>query len=181
MLSRGGAGTPLCFFYAIMKKNGVTILGVGNTILSDEGFGVHFINWLSERYRFPDGVTVVDGGTLGFFLLDTITSCDTLIVVDVIKVDDIPGSIYRFTHNEIDRYLPPPTSAHEVSFVDVLYQAELMDELPETIFFCIVPENYSNLTIEITATMKNSFLSLEKLLLEELSRFGIAPEVANHA
>lgn len=162
-------------------KNIVTILGLGNVILGDEGFGVHFINWLSERYRFPEGVDVIDGGTLGFLLLDTITNCQNLIVVDVIKLHDTPGSIYRFTHNDIEKYLPPPTSAHEVAFVDVLYQAELMGESPETIFLCIVPEDYRDMGLELTETMKNGFLTLEKLLLEELARFDIIPGLLIHA
>lgn len=163
------------------EKNTVTILGLGNVTLGDEGFGVHFINWLSKRYRFPEGVNVVDGGTLGFFLLDTITNCDNLIVVDVIKTDDAPGSIYRFTHHDIEKYLPPPTSAHEVEFVDVLYQAELMGESPETIFLCIVPETFSDMDLAITPTMKDCFDSIEKLLLEELRRFDIIPERVSNA
>ena len=121
------------------KKEKITILGVGNILLADEGFGVHFVRWLSGRYKPSENVHIIDGGTLGYALMDIICSCDNLIVIDVLKAKDTPGSIYRFNIQEMQAHMPPPTTAHEVTFFDVLFKAELMDELPETLFLCIVP------------------------------------------
>ncbi len=73
------------------QRHYLTILGLGNILLQDEGFGVHFIRWFDERYRLPDTVRIIDGGTLGFGLFDTITSCENLIVIDAIKTDDRTG------------------------------------------------------------------------------------------
>ena len=70
------------------KKKKVAILGVGNILLADEGFGVHFIRWFSQRYKPAESVSIVDGGTLGYALIDIICSCDNLIVIDVLKADD---------------------------------------------------------------------------------------------
>ncbi|MEN6317292.1 MAG: hydrogenase maturation protease, partial [Syntrophaceae bacterium] len=81
-------------------KNFVTILGIGNILLEDEGFGVHFVRWISERYSATDDIRIIDGGTLGYALLDIVSGCRNLIVIDVIKVDDAPGSIYRFSKEE---------------------------------------------------------------------------------
>ena len=116
-------------------RNCVTILGVGNILLADEGFGVHFVKWLADRYQPDDRVRIIDGGTLGYALIDIICSCDHLIVIDVLKAKDTPGSIYRFNTEEMQAHMPPPTTAHEVTFFDVLFKVELMDELPETVFF----------------------------------------------
>ncbi len=162
-------------------KNCVTILGVGNILLADEGFGVHFVKWLAERYQQSDQVRIIDGGTLGYALIDIICSCDHLIVVDVLKAKDRPGSIYRFTTKEMQAHMPPPTTAHEVAFFDVLFKVELMDELPETVFLCIVPENYGAMNLEMTNAMRDKFPAMEKLLLTELSRLDIALEKTNHA
>ena len=79
-------------------------------------------------------VRIIDGGTLGYALIDIICSCEHLIVIDVLKVKDTPGSIYRFNTEEMQAHMPPPTTAHEVTFFDVLFKVELMDELPETYF-----------------------------------------------
>ncbi len=66
------------------------ILGVGNVLLSDEGIGVHVANELSTM-ELPPGVSVVEGGTDGFRLLNIITEADRLIVVDAVKGGPSPG------------------------------------------------------------------------------------------
>lgn len=154
-----------------------TILGLGNILLRDEGFGVHFLKELEKNYHFPENVKLVDGGTLGYGLLDTISSCDRLLVIDIIKSDDQPGSIYRFTRTEMELQLPPPTSAHEVEFFDVLCKAEMMEELPETIFLCITPQAYGGeMNPTMNQIMYDSFPAIEKLLLDELSRWQLTPD-----
>ncbi len=160
------------------QRQYLTILGLGNILLQDEGFGVHFTTWFSERYSMPDGVQVVDGGTLGFGLFDTITSCRNLIVIDAIKTDDEPGSIYRFTQAEMELSHPPATSAHEVEFSDILCKAELLGQAPATVFLCIVPAQYDahKMQVGMTPLMHERFSDMETFLLKELAALNITPE-----
>jgi hydrogenase maturation protease len=152
-------------------------MGLGNILLADEGFGVHFIRWFEESYRLPDDVWLVDGGTLGFGLLDIVTSTRHLIVVDVLRSDDDPGSIYRFTRREMELNMPEPTSAHEVEFVDVLIQAEIMDRCPEVVFICVVPKKYGgDMEMEMTPLMREIFPKVEELLIKELDNLDVVPE-----
>jgi hydrogenase maturation protease len=154
----------------------ITVLGLGSIILKDEGFGVHFIRWFSERYTLGNDVRILDGGTLGYRLLDIVTSSSYLIVVDCIKLDEDPGAIYRFTQDEMRLKMPDPTTAHEVEFPDVLSMADLMDECPQVIFLCIVPESYGTMELEMTPTMTAAFPAMESLLIKELRQLGIEPE-----
>jgi hydrogenase maturation protease len=163
------------------ERNLVTILGIGNILLTDEGFGVHFVNWFSKRYRATDDVRIIDGGTLGYKLLDIICSCDNLIVVDVLKAQDEPGSIYRFNKNEMEIHMPPPTTAHEVTFSDLLFKTEMMDESPETIFLCIVPKEYGDMNLEMTPFIQDKFPVMEKLLLQELDKLHVKLEKIKNA
>ena len=158
------------------EKNLITVLGIGNVLMADEGFGIHFTRWFSTRYRAMDGVKIIDGGTLGYKLLDIICGCEHLIIVDVLKVEDAPGSVYRFTKEEMELHMPPPTTAHEVTFSDVLFKAELMDEAPETVFLCVVPQNYKDLRMEMTPFLYDKFEVVEKFLLKELKKLKIKPE-----
>jgi len=154
----------------------ITVLGLGSIILKDEGFGVHFIRWFSERYTLGDDVRILDGGTLGYRLLDLVTSSSHLIVVDCIKLDEEPGAIYRFTQDEMRLKMPDPTTAHEVEFPDVLSMADLMDECPQVIFLCIVPESYGTMELDMTPTMTAAFPAMERLLIKELRQLGIEPK-----
>lgn len=154
----------------------ITVLGLGSIILKDEGFGVHFIRWFSERYTLGEDVRILDGGTLGYRLLDLVTSSSYLIVVDCIKLDEEPGGIYRFTQDEMRLKMPDPTTAHEVEFPDVLSMADLMDECPQVIFLCIVPESYGTMELDMTPTMTAAFPAMERLLIKELRQLGIEPK-----
>ncbi len=158
------------------KKQFITILGLGNILMKDEGFGVHFVKWLSSRWTFPGTVEIVEGGVMAYALLGPVCGCEHLIVVDVLKTDDEPGAVYRFTLAEIEPKLPPPTSAHEVQFLDVLCKAEMLDEAPEVIFLCVVPENIGDMDMEMTPLMREKFPVVEDLLMKELARHDIRPE-----
>lgn len=148
----------------------ITVLGLGNILLQDEGFGVHFVRWLSRRHRFDGRVAIVDGGTLGYNLLDIICSSGHVIVLDVIRSDAEPGTLYRFSREEMELAMPGPTSAHEVELLDVLHMAELTGGLPVVTFLCIVPECYGDMNLELTQRMKDASPRVERLLLEELDR-----------
>jgi len=163
------------------ERNLVTVLGIGNVLMGDEGFGIHFTRWLSSRYRPNDHVRIIDGGTLGYALLDIICSCEHLIIVDVLKAQDEPGSIYRFSKEEMELHMPPPTTAHEVTFPDVLFKAELLGEAPETIFLCIVPQDYKDLRMEMTPFLYDKFGDVEKFLLAELDKLNIKLEKLHDA
>ncbi|MCE5283070.1 MAG: HyaD/HybD family hydrogenase maturation endopeptidase [Deltaproteobacteria bacterium] len=160
-------------------KRPLTILGLGNILLGDEGFGVHFVRWFARRHRLPPEVDLVDGGTMGYVLLDTLCNCEAMIVVDCLKAADTPGSLYRFDRRELEARLPAPTSAHEVKFADVLCKAEMMGECPEITFLCIVPERYGEMDLEMTATMKDRFPAMEALLMAELEARRIATEAVD--
>jgi len=164
-----------------MEKKRLIILGLGNILTKDEGFGVHFLRWFLERHRLPEDVEAVDGGTLGYVLLDLFDRCERMVVIDTIKLDDPPGSVYRFTHEEMSRYLPPPTTAHEVSFADVLCKAEMIGELPEIIFLCIIPGEWRDMGLEMTAEMTERLPVMERLLLAELENLGIGTEPTGDA
>lgn len=158
------------------EKQFINLLGLGNILMKDEGFGVHFIRWLGDRWRFPETVELVEGGVMAYALLSTVCGCERLIVIDVLKAEEVPGSVYRFTLAEIEPKLPPPTSAHEVQFLDVLCKAEMLDEAPEVVFLCIVPENVRDMDMEMSPLMREKFPLVEELLMKELARHGIRPE-----
>ncbi|MDD5168991.1 MAG: HyaD/HybD family hydrogenase maturation endopeptidase [Syntrophales bacterium] len=159
----------------------LTILGIGNILLKDEGFGVHFVSWFEKRWRLPEDVDIVDGGTLGYVLLDIMSRCERMIIIDIMRLEDEPGSIYRFTREEMESHLPPPTTAHEVTFADVLFKADLMGECPEMVFLCIVPKAYGDLDLEMTPLIREKFPEMERVLLKELAKNDIIAERLDHA
>ena len=108
------------------------ILGIGNTLLSDEGTGIHMLDYLCRHYPELPGVSCLDGGTLSFTLAPYIESADNLIVIDAAELDAEPGTVELFTGQDMDRFAgKTKRSVHEVSLGDLLAIAHLTDTLPE--------------------------------------------------
>jgi hydrogenase maturation protease len=107
------------------------ILGIGNTLLSDEGVGIHMLGYLGQNFPELTGVRYLDGGTLSFTLAPWIETADNLIVVDAAELDDEPGTVKVFTGTAMDRFAgKTKRSVHEVSLGDLLSIAHLTDALP---------------------------------------------------
>lgn len=113
----------------------VLVLGLGNTLLSDDGAGVHVVEALrGEAGTFAAGGEVVlrDGGTLGLALLPEIESADALIVVDAAAFSAEPGTVRVFEGAAMDAQLAGKRhTVHEVNLVDLMGAAELSGVRPQ--------------------------------------------------
>ena len=108
------------------------VLGVGNTLLTDEGAGLHVLAHLETHHPAPEGVTYLDGGTLSFTLAGPIEEADNLVVVDAAELKAPPGTVRSFVGEDMDRFLGSARlSAHEVGLLDLMDIARLTRSLPE--------------------------------------------------
>ncbi len=115
-----------------MVKNGTLILGIGNTLLSDEGAGVHALNLFKSEHYNIQNLTFIDGGTLSFTLATWIEDCTNLIVFDATELHQPAGSVNTFVGAEMDHFLGnSKRSAHEVGLLDLMDITRLTDQLPE--------------------------------------------------
>ena len=110
----------------------ILILGIGNSLLRDEGAGIHALNRLREQYPERDDLTFLDGGTLSFTLAGAIEDTSRLIVLDAAQLQAAPGHSQVFEGDEMDAFLGSnrKRSVHEVSLLDLLAIARLSDHLP---------------------------------------------------
>lgn len=111
------------------------ILGIGNTLLSDEGVGVHVLQALEPALpasQFPD-VTLLDGGTLSFTLAGPIEDAEALIVVDAARIQGRPGDWKLLEGEAMDSFLlnNRKSSVHEVGLTDLRAIAILAGHWPE--------------------------------------------------
>jgi len=111
----------------------VLVLGVGNSLLSDDGFGIHVVEALRRAASLDARVCLRDGGTLGLSLLPDIEDADHIIVVDAAELKSTPGDIQVFEGEGMDAHLSRHKSTvHEVAMVDLLSAARLAGTLPQT-------------------------------------------------
>jgi hydrogenase maturation protease len=107
------------------------VLGIGNTLLGDDGAGVHALSHIERRLDGREGVTLLDGGTSSFTLLPTLDNFNGLIVIDATCLDCAPGSVRCFEGPAMDEVLGRPRrSVHEIGLRDLLNMARLVGRLP---------------------------------------------------
>ncbi|WP_456396685.1 HyaD/HybD family hydrogenase maturation endopeptidase [Desulfurobacterium sp.] len=158
-----------------MEKIGV--MGVGNILLGDEGFGVHFIEYFKRKYEVPENVELIDGGTAGIFLSPLIDYIKKLIIIDVVAVDAEPGSIFTYDKEDffIDN-LPLKLSPHQIGLQEVLLLNDIKGSCPEYIkLIGIVPASLEPDT-ELSPILKERLKDVEKLVIKELKSLGVRVE-----
>ena len=128
----------------------VIVLGLGNILLRDEGVGVRVIEALAQRYVLPAGVEVVDGGTVGMDLLDTLAGCDHLLICDAVKIGAPPGSVVKLVDGQVPALFQTRYSPHQIGLSEVLATLTLTDEAPAAVTLIgIVPADL-DLGIELS-------------------------------
>ena len=109
----------------------ILILGIGNVLWADEGFGVRAAETLAARYQFPETVTVMDGGTQGLYLLPHLEINDALIVFDAVDYGLEPGTMKIVRGDEVPAFLgAKKMSLHQTGFQEVIATSLLMGYCP---------------------------------------------------
>jgi len=111
----------------------VLVLGIGNILWADEGFGVRAVEALHAAYVFPDGVTLQDGGTLGLMLYEPVASARRVLVFDAIDFGLPHGTLRVLRDDEVPAWGRTKLSPHQTSFNDVLALAQMNGRAPATI------------------------------------------------
>jgi hydrogenase maturation protease len=150
----------------------ILVLGVGNVLLRDEGFGIRVIEKLQKWYDFPGPVTVVDGGVLGVHLMGVIAGADHLIVVDIVRNQGRPGQLHRLAGAEIPGRIRAKNSLHQIDFLEALTLCQALDKVPETVIVGAEPEDMETMTIGLSPTLEASVDPVIEMVLAELAHLG---------
>ncbi|MBT8447178.1 MAG: HyaD/HybD family hydrogenase maturation endopeptidase, partial [Gammaproteobacteria bacterium] len=108
------------------------VLGIGNVLYADEGFGIRAVEALNARYAFPESVRVMDGGTQGIFLLPWVCSAQRLLILDAVDFGMEPATLRLVRGDDVPCFMgAKKVSMHQAGFQEVLSTAELSESLPE--------------------------------------------------
>jgi hydrogenase maturation protease len=160
---RGGANAP---------PRNILILGVGNLLLTDDGFGVHVINSLRD-IPLPPSVTLIEAGIVSHQLIPDFHKADLLIFIDAVEAGDTPGSIFRFKPEDMQFMSQLKVSLHDMSLIDVLHMTALTGERPETIIIAVQPKDVRSCSMELNDEVKAAIPKVIDLVLEELKKRGV--------
>ncbi len=161
--------------------NSVLVLGIGNLLWADEGFGVRCVEAFNARHAPHPSVSIMDGGTQGLYLLPYITEARRLIVFDAIDYGLPPGTLKLVEDAEVPRFMgAKKMSLHQTGFQEVLASADLLGKLPHNMLLIGVQpvelEDYGgSLRPEVLARVEEALRIATARLLE----WGVTLEPAS--
>ena len=167
----------------VMQNNPhVLVLGIGNVLWADVGFGVRAAEVMVTRYAFPDTVTIMDGGTQGLYLLPYLEQADALIVFDAVDYGLTPGTMKIVRDGDVPSFMgAKKMSLHQTGFQDVLSTAALMGYCPDRLLLIGVQpvelEDYGGGLRDAVAACIDPAIDIALGELRDV--FGIEPERRN--
>ena len=152
----------------------ILVLGLGNSIMTDDGFGVEVVKTLSSRYHFQGEVCLVDGGTLGLDLLPYLENVESLLIIDALDMRDEPGRIFRLQGEEVPRAFASKLSVHQMGLQDLLAVAELQGHVPNRLVVWGVQSESIEMGTELTPAVKKAVVAVINNVFDEVQGWGIS-------
>jgi hydrogenase maturation protease len=143
------------------------VLGLGNLVHADDGFGVHAIARLQQDPRVPHDVTLLDGGTQGLGLLHHLSGLRRLLVIDAIDAGQPCGTLLRFEGKALHG-LPGKASVHQLGFADLMVALQLLGDSPGEIVVLGVQPESTDWSAELTPPVERALAPLVDCVIAQL-------------
>jgi hydrogenase maturation protease len=155
----------------------ILVLGIGNVLWADEGFGVRCVERMHELWDLGPDVRTMDGGTQGLYLVPYVTESRRVLVFDAVDFADPPGTIRVLRGDEVPAAMGAhDVSLHQVGFQDVLAAAALLEKSPESITLIgVQPEMLEDYGGSLTATVAGRLDEAIAIAIAELRAWGVVP------
>ena len=153
-----------------LLSSGTVVVGVGNTILSDDGVGVHAARLLQADSRVPSSVTVLDGGTLGLELLPYISDASRILFLDAVNSGSIPGTRVRMTGKDL-LGLSGGWSVHQLGVADLIATLAFASTKPQDIVVLGVQPANTDWGTSVTPSVEAALPQLVEAALAQLRQW----------
>ena len=151
----------------------VLVLGIGNLLWADEGFGVRAVETLHAGFEFPKGVTLQDGGTLGLLLYEPVAAARRVLVFDAIEFGLPPGTLRVLRGSEVPAWGRTKLSPHQTGFNDVLALAQMNGRAPdEIVAIGVQPVELNDFGGSLRPAVRECLPEAVRLAALQLARWG---------
>lgn len=154
----------------------ILVLGIGNILWGDEGFGVRAVEAFHRRLETPETVTVLDGGTQGLYLVHFVEEADYLLVFDAIDYGLEPGALKIVRDEEVPKFTgSKKMSLHQTGFQEVLSAADLLGRYPQKLALIgCQPLDLENWGGALTAPVQEAIDAAVEAGAQLLAEWGVA-------
>ena len=156
-----------------VKNRKVALIGMGNIMFHDEGLGTYLAKYIEENYEIPENLTIVDGGLLGFSLMTYYQEYDKIVIVSTNSKEGKPGSIFRYSGEEMMAMGSTRQTANEVELTMMLEVCSFHEDMGEVELVTMIPEDIIDVANGLTDTILSRMPQLLDATLEALEDEGI--------
>jgi hydrogenase maturation protease len=154
----------------------IRVLGIGNVLMGDDGFGPYVVRVLEALYDFPAGVEIIDVGTPGLDLTPYLLKADAVIFVDTVTSSGAPGETRVYDRDEILRYPPQArTGPHDPALKEALLTVAAAGEGPSIVTLIGVIPEWIATGVTLSPAVSRAVTPVVALVLAELARLGARP------
>lgn len=153
----------------------IAIIGAGNILYKDDGFGVYAVKYLEENFIFPKNITLVDGGAIGFKLIEYCLTFDIVIILDTILTSDCSGTIYNMPSSEFLDITKTKHTAHEVEITTAIQMSMLCEKKADIFVVAITPKDIISIQIGLSKALEDRFFDFIDEVLATLKKLSITP------
>lgn len=146
----------------------ILVLGVGNNLQTDDGVGVHAVTELMKM-EWPQEVELVDGGIAGLDLIAIVDGREYVIVLDAVDAGHAPGTIFKFTPEDISDTVKHYDSLHQIGLLETIQMAKLTGSAPRHTLILGVQPEIVDWGLELTTTIQDCLPRLISLAKEEIN------------
>ena len=154
----------------------VKVLGVGNLLWADEGFGIRCVEALDQAWEFPAEVELLDGGTLGLALIPLLQDATHVLLFDAVDCGREPGTLVVARDDDVPRYMNrDKMSLHQAGMNDVLASLEMLGHKPQAFTLVgVQPVELADYGGSLTPGVRALVPQALELGLAELAAWGVA-------
>ncbi|MEC1697555.1 HyaD/HybD family hydrogenase maturation endopeptidase [Schinkia azotoformans] len=154
------------------QTNKISILGIGNTLYSDEGVAIHVLPLLENALAGFENVEIIEGATDGMRLLGPVEEADYLLIIDAINAGEAGGTLITISNDDIPQYFGVKMSIHQVGFQEVLFASKIRDKLPnEMVMIGVQPESLV-LGVELSDPVRAVLPDLVIAVVEQVKKWS---------
>lgn len=154
----------------------IRVLGLGNVLMSDDGFGPYVVRVLEAFYELPDQVQVIDAGTPGLDLTPYLLDADVVILVDTVSTRGTPGDIHSYQLQDILKNPPQPRlSPHDPGIKEALLTVAAAGAGPRQVLLLGVVPEWVATGVKLSRPVRSAIAPVVGLIVTELERLGCAP------
>ena len=142
------------------------VLGLGNTILSDDGVGIHIAEYIKDRCKNTE---VLEASAAGFRVVDEMIGYNKLILIDsIITNKSTPGTLHILDPDDFSK-TAHYTSPHDISLFEAFRIVKEQDyQLPEEIMiYAVEVADVETLSEQCTEEVQQAIPAIAERIIEE--------------